>query len=96
MNLRRLQRLATLAGRIGIALTIFSFIPQISAETQAESEAIAVVLREGAPTAETRVAVASHDRIAERSSLPRNSTGVSHLGREGRWISATLLAPMRC
>lgn len=97
MHLPRCNNTLSFAGRAALILATFAQIPQISSESQAECEAIAIVARDTATAVEQFRTCAQQSRTEVHSRLQRR--GVAQhppFCPVGHRLSATLLAPLRC
>lgn len=96
MNLSLFKHLASLIGRAALVLATFAQIPQISTESQVECESIAILARDSVKV-ETRGECARPTRVEiQARSHGRCTLAKLMLGHDGRRLSATLLAPLRC
>jgi hypothetical protein len=94
-----LQRHATASwvARIAAVLVMCALVPQVVADTQSESETSIAVQRESMKLAESCGPTICHGKLDHELHMPGHRTGPAALiGHEGRRLSATLLAPMRC
>jgi hypothetical protein len=88
---------ATIIGRIAAVLVMCALVPQLVAETQPESETSILVQRESTQLAESCKPRICHGKLDHELHTPGHRTGPAALiGHDGRRLSATLLAPMRC
>jgi hypothetical protein len=88
---------ASWIGRVAAVLVMCALIPQVVAETQPESETSIAVQRESTPLAESCGPCVCHGKLDHELHTPGHRTGPAALiGHDGRRLSATLLAPMRC
>ena len=91
------NRLISILGRVAIMLAMWSAIPQNSCEAFAEGEAVVLVQCEFAGAAERCEQRAVYGQLHLQSNVAGHRIGqCSLVGHDGRRISATLLAPLRC
>lgn len=96
MNLSLFKHLASFVGRAALVLATFAQVPLISTESQVECESIAILARDSV-NVETRGACARATRVGiQARSQGRCTLAKLMLGHDGRRLSATLLAPLRC
>ena len=92
-----LKRLIPVLGRVGVILAMSSTIPQGFCESLTEIEAVVVMHSESTFDVEPCLQSSQRDRLHLRLHVPGHRTGqASLIGHDGRRLSATLLAPLRC